>query len=142
MPTESGRESAAERKERQAAEDQAAAECVSAKELATTGVVLRLRPQAIDGRIEIGEAVDPQSGDLVEIPLMVLHLGIPGSMISVEFPAAAVPRVAHEMIEAWKLHKLTADAPAVAVATSAADIQKAASAAEAAERLRGGDQHG
>lgn len=110
---------------------------VDAKQVATTGVMLRLRPQMISGRVENGDAVDPQTGDLTEIPLMVLDLHIPGAMISVEFPLAGTPRVAAEMQRAFQVHKAQSETASPIVAASSADVQAAASKAKVAAQLRG-----
>lgn len=140
MPTESGRESAAERKVREAAENQAQAEQVTDELLARTGIVLRLRPQNISVHVGKGDIPQPDGG-IVEGDLISLELAIPGALVNIEFPLVGAPRIAAEIFAAWKAHQ-EGENGGLIQAKDIDDVKRAAAAAVAAQQLREDEAHG
>jgi hypothetical protein len=134
-PTASGRESAHERKIREEEEAAKASILEQQYKVATTAIVGRMRPQYILPRLELGE-IPQQDGTLIEGPLMVLELGLPSTMLDVEFPASGAMKFALQVYTLAKAHE--GQQTGVIEASGPEDVRRAADAAASAQRLREG----
>jgi hypothetical protein len=139
MPTEAGRESAAERKDRQAEEFNEA-------QVAHYAIVGRLRPTNMKVRHEVADDVPASGGEVTAGELLVFELDLAGyGILDVQVPFAGALPIAHGIYELYKARQAQdadaepegAGAKLITSATEA-DVKKAAAQVAAAEQLREG----
>lgn len=140
MPTETGRESAAERKTREAEE-------FSESRAANMGIVAVLRPSTMQLRHETRDDMPvPGSLEVTEGEVLVLELDIGGvGIVDVQLPwegAQAVSQaifLLHKDVEAKREGGEVEAGAKVLVAKDDGDVKQAARRAAAAEQLRAKD---